>query len=177
MKNELNKLYNLFLSRHPTFRERGNVSIIAHSLGSVIAYDILERWDLKLRHMESSTQNRFVTDSINYFNSMEENRGSDSSVAGDSKDNPIHVEFAQAQLRLEELNYELHNQMSGLSNEQNSNDALQFKVCERFHTFSRRLQRESRFSTNDIFRTNDILLLFQNSLMQPFGTNCLKTKE
>ena len=129
MKNELNKLYNLFLSRHPTFREHGNVSIIAHSLGSVIVYDILERWDLKLRDMESSSQSRFVTDSINYLNSMEENMSSDSSMPGDSKENPIHVELAQAQLRLEELDFKLHNQMSGLSNGQSSKDALQFKVC------------------------------------------------
>jgi hypothetical protein len=131
VKNELNKLYNLFLSRHPSFREHGNVSIIAHSLGSVIVYDILERWDLKLRDMESSSQNRFVTDSINYLNSMEENMNSDSSIPGDSKENPIHVELAQAQLRLEELDFKLHNQMSGLSNGHSSKDALQFKVCAR----------------------------------------------
>ena len=130
VRNELNKLYNLFLSRHPSFQEHGNVSIIAHSLGSVIVYDILERWDLRLRDIEASSQNRFVTDSINYLNSMEENRNSDLSMPGDSKENPIHVELAQAQLRLEELDYKLHNQMSGLSNGQCSKDALQFKVCE-----------------------------------------------
>ena len=131
MKNELNKLYNLFLSRHPTFRERGEVSIIAHSLGSVIVYDILERWDLKLRDVEASTQNRFVTDSINYLNSMEENCTSISSLPGDSKEDPIHVELAQAQLRLEELDYKLHHQMSGLNNGHSSKDALQFKVGKR----------------------------------------------
>ncbi|XP_028409095.1 phospholipase DDHD1-like [Dendronephthya gigantea] len=133
VKNELNKLYNLFLSRHPTFQENGNVSIIAHSLGSVIIYDILERWDLRLRDIEASTQNRFVTDSINYLNSMEENlENSNSPRPGDSKNNPIHVELAQAQLRLEELDFKLHNQMSGLSNGQSSKDALHFKVANCF---------------------------------------------
>ena len=130
MKNELNKLYNLFLSRHPTFREHGSVSIIAHSLGSVIVYDILERWDLRLRDIEVSSHNRFVTDSINYLNSMEENLSSASGQPGDSKENPIHVELAQAQLRLEELDYKLHNQASGLSNGQKCKDALEFKVGE-----------------------------------------------
>lgn len=130
VKNELNKLYNLFLSRHPSFRERGNVSVIAHSLGSVIVYDILERWDLKLRDIEATTQNRFVTDSINYFNSMEETRDSYSSVAGDSKENAIHVELARAQLRLEELDFKLQSQRSALSNGQNPKHALNFKVCK-----------------------------------------------
>lgn len=144
MKNELNKLYDLFLSRHPTFRERGKVSIIAHSLGSVIVYDILERWDLKLRDMEASTQNRFVTDSINYLNSMEENCSANSSLPGDSKENPIHVELAQAQLRLEELDYKLHHQMSGLNNGNSSKDALRFKVGER------KDERTSQFGATEV---------------------------
>ena len=60
---------------------------------------------------------------------MEGSLDSNFSRLGDSKDNPIHVELAQAQLRLEELDFKLHNQMSGLSNGQNSKDALHFKVC------------------------------------------------
>ena len=144
VKNELNRLYDLFLSRHPTFRERGKVSIIAHSLGSVIVYDILERWDLKLRDMEASVQNRFVTDSINYLHSMEENCSSSSSLPGDSKENPIHVELAQAQLRLEELDYRLHHQMSGLNDGRSSKDALQFKVSVR------KDERTSQFAVTEV---------------------------
>ncbi|CAF3993390.1 unnamed protein product [Rotaria sordida] len=37
--NEMNRLYNIFLQRNPSFN--GQVSVIGHSLGSVILYDIL----------------------------------------------------------------------------------------------------------------------------------------
>ncbi|CAF3679891.1 unnamed protein product [Rotaria socialis] len=37
--NEMNRLYNIFLQRNPSFN--GQVSVIGHSLGSVIIYDIL----------------------------------------------------------------------------------------------------------------------------------------
>lgn len=133
VKNELNKLYKLFLSRHPNFKEHGSVSIIAHSLGGVIVYDILERWDLRLRDLESTSQNRFVTDSINYLNAMKECRNSQSAEAGGSKENPIHVELAQTQRKLEELDFQLQHQMSAsASSEQNSTVALLFKVSNCF---------------------------------------------
>uniref|UniRef100_A0A0X3NWK4 Phospholipase DDHD1 n=1 Tax=Schistocephalus solidus TaxID=70667 RepID=A0A0X3NWK4_SCHSO len=42
---ELNRLYNLFRQRHPYFeRDGGRVSIMSHSLGSVIAYDLITGW-------------------------------------------------------------------------------------------------------------------------------------
>ncbi|CAF1147359.1 unnamed protein product [Rotaria sp. Silwood1] len=37
--NEMNRLYNIFLQRNPSFK--GQVSVVGHSLGSVILYDIL----------------------------------------------------------------------------------------------------------------------------------------
>ncbi|XP_067941701.1 phospholipase DDHD1-like [Watersipora subatra] len=44
--SELTRLYMLFLVRHPYFEaNNGQVSICAHSLGSVILYDILTGWD------------------------------------------------------------------------------------------------------------------------------------
>uniref|UniRef100_A0A7N6ADZ0 DDHD domain-containing protein n=1 Tax=Anabas testudineus TaxID=64144 RepID=A0A7N6ADZ0_ANATE len=46
LTQELNRLYTLFCSRNPEFEENGGkVSIVAHSLGCVIAYDIMTGWD------------------------------------------------------------------------------------------------------------------------------------
>uniref|UniRef100_I3IYN5 DDHD domain containing 1 n=1 Tax=Oreochromis niloticus TaxID=8128 RepID=I3IYN5_ORENI len=46
LTEELNKLYSLFCSRNPEFEERGGkVSIVSHSLGCVITYDIITGWD------------------------------------------------------------------------------------------------------------------------------------
>ncbi|XP_062378893.1 phospholipase DDHD1 isoform X2 [Sardina pilchardus] len=46
LTQELNRLYTLFCSRNPEFEEKGGkVSIVSHSLGCVIAYDIMTGWD------------------------------------------------------------------------------------------------------------------------------------
>ncbi|XP_063040706.1 phospholipase DDHD1 isoform X2 [Engraulis encrasicolus] len=46
LTQELNRLYMLFCSRNPEFEARGGkVSIVSHSLGCVIAYDIMTGWD------------------------------------------------------------------------------------------------------------------------------------
>ncbi|XP_042356071.1 phospholipase DDHD1 isoform X2 [Plectropomus leopardus] len=46
LTQELNRLYTLFCSRNPEFEERdGKVSIVSHSLGCVITYDIMTGWD------------------------------------------------------------------------------------------------------------------------------------
>nr|XP_020469659.1 phospholipase DDHD1-like isoform X1 [Monopterus albus] len=46
LTQELNRLYILFCSRNPEFEERGGkVSIVSHSLGCVITYDIMTGWD------------------------------------------------------------------------------------------------------------------------------------
>ncbi|XP_037098409.1 phospholipase DDHD1 isoform X2 [Syngnathus acus] len=46
LTQELNRLYSLFCSRNPDFEERGGkVSIVSHSLGCVITYDIMTGWD------------------------------------------------------------------------------------------------------------------------------------
>uniref|UniRef100_A0AAX7TQ92 DDHD domain-containing protein n=1 Tax=Astatotilapia calliptera TaxID=8154 RepID=A0AAX7TQ92_ASTCA len=46
LTEELNKLYSLFCSRNPDFEKKGGkVSIVSHSLGCVIAYDIITGWD------------------------------------------------------------------------------------------------------------------------------------
>ncbi|XP_056281915.1 phospholipase DDHD1 isoform X2 [Pseudoliparis swirei] len=46
LTQELNRLYTLFCSRNSEFEERGGkVSIVSHSLGCVITYDIMTGWD------------------------------------------------------------------------------------------------------------------------------------
>ncbi|XP_046741833.1 phospholipase DDHD1-like isoform X1 [Diprion similis] len=42
LQKELNRLYFMFASRHPNWK--GKVSILAHSLGCVIVYDIVTGW-------------------------------------------------------------------------------------------------------------------------------------
>ncbi|XP_037305549.2 phospholipase DDHD1b isoform X2 [Pungitius pungitius] len=42
---ELNRLYTLFCSRNPDFEKNGKVSIVSHSLGCVITFDIMTGWD------------------------------------------------------------------------------------------------------------------------------------
>ncbi|KAJ6654022.1 hypothetical protein lerEdw1_007531, partial [Lerista edwardsae] len=46
LQQELNRLYTLFCSRNPEFTEKGGkVSIVSHSLGCVITYDIMTGWN------------------------------------------------------------------------------------------------------------------------------------
>nr|XP_048709288.1 phospholipase DDHD1 isoform X4 [Caretta caretta] len=46
LQQELNRLYMLFCSRNPEFEEKGGkVSIVSHSLGCVITYDIMTGWN------------------------------------------------------------------------------------------------------------------------------------
>ncbi|XP_029454161.1 phospholipase DDHD1 isoform X2 [Rhinatrema bivittatum] len=46
LQRELNRLYMLFCSRNPEFEETGGkVSIVSHSLGCVITYDIMTGWN------------------------------------------------------------------------------------------------------------------------------------
>ncbi|KAI9028837.1 DDHD domain-containing protein [Phycomyces nitens] len=39
--NEINRIYGTFLKHNPGFEERGKVTILGHSLGSLLAFDIL----------------------------------------------------------------------------------------------------------------------------------------
>ncbi|CAL8301153.1 unnamed protein product [Boreogadus saida] len=46
LTHELNRLYSLFCTRNPEFEEKGGkVSMVSHSLGCVIAFDIMTGWD------------------------------------------------------------------------------------------------------------------------------------
>ncbi|CDS36238.1 phospholipase DDHD1 [Echinococcus multilocularis] len=51
LRIELNRLYCLFCERHPYFEEQGGkVSILAHSLGCVISYDLITGWIEPVTH-------------------------------------------------------------------------------------------------------------------------------
>ncbi|XP_066550956.1 phospholipase DDHD1 isoform X2 [Amia ocellicauda] len=54
LTQELNRLYSLFCSRNPDFEEKGGkVSIVSHSLGCVITFDIMTGWDpVRMYHQE-----------------------------------------------------------------------------------------------------------------------------
>uniref|UniRef100_A0A667ZFP6 DDHD domain containing 1b n=1 Tax=Myripristis murdjan TaxID=586833 RepID=A0A667ZFP6_9TELE len=51
---ELNRLYTLFCSRNPEFEQNGKVSIVSHSLGCVITFDIMTGWDpVRFHYLEA----------------------------------------------------------------------------------------------------------------------------
>ncbi|XP_028253441.1 phospholipase DDHD1b isoform X2 [Parambassis ranga] len=54
LTRELNRLYSLFCTRNPDFEKNGKVSIVSHSLGCVITYDIMTGWDpVRFHHQEA----------------------------------------------------------------------------------------------------------------------------
>lgn len=68
LTQELNRLYALFCARNPDFEERGGkVSIVSHSLGCVITYDIMTGWDpvrfclQETRTMEEELDQRWMS--------------------------------------------------------------------------------------------------------------------
>ncbi|CAH3134384.1 unnamed protein product [Pocillopora meandrina] len=111
VRDEMNRLYTKFCSRNPSFVERnGKISIVAHSLGSVIAYDILTLWDIETRHLspDSTESTGFLTESLQYLRSitsMTSNEKKESGPEGKRKEN-LRVELAKARsevMRLEAM--------------------------------------------------------------------------
>ena len=107
----MNRLYTKFCSRNPSFVERkGKISIVAHSLGSVIAYDILTLWDNESRHLspDATESTGFLTESLQYLRSitsMTSNEKKESGPEGERKEN-LRVELAKARsevMRLETM--------------------------------------------------------------------------
>ncbi|XP_012994071.2 phospholipase DDHD1b [Esox lucius] len=57
LTQELNRLYTLFCKRNPEFEESGKVSIVSHSLGCVITFDIMTGWDpVRFHHREPDAE-------------------------------------------------------------------------------------------------------------------------
>lgn len=106
----MNRLYTKFCSRNPSFVERnGKISIVAHSLGSVIAYDILKLWDIESRHLspDSTESTGFLTESLQYLRSITSmtSNEKESGPEGKRKEN-LRVELANARsevMRLEAM--------------------------------------------------------------------------
>ena len=134
----MNRLYAKFCSRNSLFLEKGGkVSILAHSLGSVIAYDILTLWDIELRDLshDSTTGTGFLTESLHYLRSVA-SRGSvesmETSADGRRKEN-LRVELAKARSQVMKLEAmiasEAEHETHGASNGSNGCPyALKFKV-------------------------------------------------
>ena len=139
VRDEMNRLYTMFCSRNPSFLEKGGkISILAHSLGSVIAYDILTLWDIELRHLshDSTTGTGFLTESLHYLRSVT-SRGSvesmETSAEGKRKEN-LRVELAKARSQVMKLEAmiasEVEHESHGANNGSNECPyALKFKVC------------------------------------------------
>jgi phospholipase DDHD1 len=70
---EANRVYRLFCQRNPYFAKSGRVSIIAHSLGSALATDILSNQPTfvkplnEMSLMEQRTTKKFVFDVSKVF--------------------------------------------------------------------------------------------------------------
>ncbi len=59
LQEELNRLYEMFVQRNPYFEAKGGkVSIVAHSLGCVVTYDILTGWTQDVEHSWYNLQTR-----------------------------------------------------------------------------------------------------------------------
>ena len=111
VRNEMILLYKKFCSRNPSFLERnGKVSIVAHSLGSVIAYDILTLWDIELRHLsqDATGSTGFLTESLQYLRSVTGRTGHESTEVGSEgcKKENLRVKLSKARsevMRLEAM--------------------------------------------------------------------------
>ncbi len=59
LQEELNRLYEMFVQRNPYFEANGGkVSIVAHSLGCIVTYDILTGWTQEVEHSWYNLQTR-----------------------------------------------------------------------------------------------------------------------
>ena len=111
VRDEMINLHTKFCSRNPSFLEKkGKVSIVAHSLGSVIAYDILTLWDIELRHLaqDATESTGFLTESFQYLrtvSSLGNTEQTESGSGGSLKEN-MRVKLAKARsevMRLEAM--------------------------------------------------------------------------
>ena len=73
LQEELNRLYEMFVQRNPYFEANGGkVSIVAHSLGCVVTYDILTGWTQDVEHSWSANISIFVLMSYLPYNVFSE---------------------------------------------------------------------------------------------------------
>ncbi|VVC43158.1 Hypothetical protein CINCED_3A011463 [Cinara cedri] len=65
LANELNRLHSEFVERHP--HHHFKVSIMAHSLGSVISYDIITGWEPFIKRADNSSRIHLNFELENFF--------------------------------------------------------------------------------------------------------------
>lgn len=147
----MNRIFDAFCSRNPSFKENhSKVSIIAHSLGSVIAYDILSLWDVELRHLSEEELGRtgFVTESLTFLRNLagsSEEETNDSSEGAKKKrkltkpKENLRVDLAKARNTVMELEAMLKTELelekaSETATEDFCPYALKFKVGRYFLT-------------------------------------------
>uniref|UniRef100_A0A4W5NTG7 DDHD domain containing 1b n=1 Tax=Hucho hucho TaxID=62062 RepID=A0A4W5NTG7_9TELE len=110
LTQELNRLYTLFCMRNPEFEESGKVSIVSHSLGCVITFDIMTGWDpVRFRHEELSPDPEEMQECWPSY-----------------QERHLQEELRLTRLRLRDL----ENQFAGLQSpsSEGSSSALKFKV-------------------------------------------------
>ena len=138
----MNRIHEKFCSRNPSFIQRnGKVSVLGHSLGSVIVYDILSLWDIELRNLtgDATTGTGFLTESLQYLrtvtggsNQVEPENAADKEKGNRRQNLRIELSKARSQvMRLEamiksEVVHGLHSTESNSS--QHCPLALRFKV-------------------------------------------------
>ncbi|XP_071019404.1 phospholipase DDHD1-like [Oncorhynchus clarkii lewisi] len=110
LTQELNRLYTLFCMRNPEFEESGKVSIVSHSLGCVITFDIMTGWDpVRFHHEELSPEPKEMQECWSSY-----------------QERHLQEELRLTRLRLRDL----ENQFAGLQSpsSEGSSSALKFKV-------------------------------------------------
>ncbi|XP_073465756.1 phospholipase DDHD1 isoform X1 [Aquarana catesbeiana] len=108
---ELNRLYTLFCSRNPEFEEKGGkVSIVSHSLGCVITYDIMTGWNPVHLYEQLEQHEHEEEETEEHWISYEEQH--------------LLRELLLTKQRLKEL----EDRLQGLKNSLSTTPALKFKV-------------------------------------------------
>lgn len=138
VREEMNRLYTMFCTRNPSFLEKGGkVSIVAHSLGSVITYDILTLWDIELRHLshDATTGTGFLTESLQYLRSVTSRTSIENMETGSEgkRKKNLRVELANARSQVMKLEAliasEVEHEKHGANSSSNECPyALRFKV-------------------------------------------------
>lgn len=142
VRDEMIHLHTKFCARNPSFLEKnGKVSIVAHSLGSVIAYDILTLWDIELRHLsqDATESTGFLTEGFQYLRSVTSRTSIEQteSVSGGNLKENARLKLAKARsevMRLEsmivcEVDHETH---GACKTSKECPFALPFKVRDNF---------------------------------------------
>eukprot|EP00112_Aurelia_sp_Birch-Aquarium-sp1_P003732 Seg142.1 transcript_id=Seg142.1/GoldUCD/mRNA.D3Y31 product="Phospholipase DDHD1" protein_id=Seg142.1/GoldUCD/D3Y31 len=137
MREQLNSIYDNFLQRNPDFEARGGkVSVISHSLGSVIFHDILINWNEQLleANKQQADQNIAAEGRWSWLwgsgKRKEAQESSDDPEANSDGQANLREELRQAKNKVTELEARLlagDNSAADAANE-SSDFSLRFKI-------------------------------------------------